>query len=101
MRSPLRSRVPIMPISYFPYAPCKEYVPTFTPTKTQMLVNIPYMEHMGLVDGFHRFIVSFCGSISGHRVHIINDQRISQTHQDIISIVSSILQSKIPSGNLT
>ena len=32
----------------FPYAPCMEYLPTFALEITQMLVNIPYMEHMGL-----------------------------------------------------
>ena len=25
-----------------------EYLPTFTPKMAQMLVNIPYMEHLGL-----------------------------------------------------
>ena len=32
----------------FPYAPAREYLPTFSLKITQMLVNIPYMEHMGL-----------------------------------------------------
>ena len=30
-----------------PYAPCMEYLPTFTPQIAQMWVNIPYMEHLG------------------------------------------------------
>ena len=34
-------------INYNPYAPCMEYLPTFALKITQMLVNIPYMEHMG------------------------------------------------------
>ena len=32
----------------FPYAPCMVYLPTFGSFMGQMLVNIPYMEHMGL-----------------------------------------------------
>ena len=30
-----------------PDAPCMEYVPTFGSFVESMLVNIPYMEHMG------------------------------------------------------
>ena len=30
-----------------PYAPCMVYLPTFGSFMVQMLVNIPYMEHMG------------------------------------------------------
>ena len=33
----------------FPYAPCTIYLPAFGWFLGQMLVNIPYMEHMGLV----------------------------------------------------
>ena len=32
----------------FPYAQSMEYLPTFALKITQMLVHIPYMEHMGL-----------------------------------------------------
>ena len=31
----------------YPYAPCIEYIPTFGTFIGEMLVNIPYMEHMG------------------------------------------------------
>ena len=31
----------------FPYAPCMVYLPTFGWFLGQMLVNIPYMEHVG------------------------------------------------------
>jgi len=34
-----------------PYAPCMEYLPTFALKITQMQVDIPYMEHMGMVLG--------------------------------------------------
>jgi hypothetical protein len=30
-----------------PYAPCMVYLPTFGSFMGQMLVNVPYMEHMG------------------------------------------------------
>ena len=36
-------------------APCMEYLPTFTPQMTQMLLNIPYMEHLGMVLGCPSF----------------------------------------------
>ena len=32
-----------------PYAPCMEYLPTFGSFIGSMLVNIPYMEHLGMV----------------------------------------------------
>ena len=35
-------------LMHFPYAPCMVYLPTFGWFLGQMLVNIPYMEHMGL-----------------------------------------------------
>ena len=31
----------------YPYAPCMEYLATFIKKMTPMLVNVPYMEHMG------------------------------------------------------
>ena len=43
---------PNIPKSYqclIPYAPCTVYLPTFGWFLGQMLVNIPYMEHMGML----------------------------------------------------
>ena len=37
----------MIPFNNNPYAPCMIYVPTFGLFLGQMLVNIPYMEHMG------------------------------------------------------
>ena len=36
-------------MNHFPYAQCMVYLPTFGCFLGQMLVNIPYMENMGLV----------------------------------------------------
>ena len=36
-------------ILYIPYAPCMEYSPTFALKIIQLQVNIPDMEHMGLI----------------------------------------------------
>jgi hypothetical protein len=33
---------------YIPYAPCIEYLPTYTTKMTQMQVKIPYIEHLGI-----------------------------------------------------
>ena len=38
-----------MVIICIPYAPCIVYLPTFGPFMGYMLVNIPYMEHMGIL----------------------------------------------------
>ena len=42
-----------------PYAPCMEYLPTFATIIAQIWVNIPYMEHMGMTNGFIHFLVPF------------------------------------------
>ena len=36
-------------LKHIPYAPCMEYLPTFTINLGQMQVNIPYMEHLGIM----------------------------------------------------
>ena len=38
----------------YPYAPCMVYLPTFGWFLGQMLVNIPYMEHMRYGDPLHQ-----------------------------------------------
>ena len=40
--------------AHFPYAPpCMEYVPALALKITQMSLNIPYMEHMGIGNKTH------------------------------------------------
>ena len=36
-------------LEVYPYAPCREYLSTFTPKIAQMYVNMPYMEDLGYV----------------------------------------------------
>ena len=54
-----------------PYAPCMVYLPTFGWFLGQMLVNIPYMEHMGEGNSWPSCCLTICAIHRAGKIHLV------------------------------
>ena len=77
----------------FPYAQSMEYLPTFALKITQMLVHIPYMEHMGLFHTSGGELLQLNGEMGVELV-----EKITQNRKEIVRSEREFLKQMLNSG---